>query len=72
VGIWPQVEARDEALAVRMLEPDNFRVNANLLILYQMTGDARAAEQESRFKEIEKKRAKDERLLWRTIEAPPY
>ena len=65
-------DARSELERAFALEPDNFRVNANLLILYQTTGDPRAAEQESRFKEIEKKRAEDERLLWRTIEVRPY
>lgn len=65
-------DARNELESAFQLEPDNFRVNANLLILYQTTGDPRATEQESRFKEIEKKRAEDERLLWRTIEVRPY
>ena len=65
-------DARDELERAFTLEPDNFRVNANLLILYQTTEDSRASEQESRFKEIEKKRAEDERLLWRTIEVRPY
>jgi len=53
------------------LDPDNFRVNANLLVLYQKTGDPRAPEQAARFEEIKKKRAEDEQSLWRTIEIRP-
>jgi tetratricopeptide (TPR) repeat protein len=56
----------------RALEPDNFRVNANLLILYQKTRDPRAEAQQQRFEEIKKKRAADEELLWRSIEVRPY
>jgi tetratricopeptide (TPR) repeat protein len=64
--------ARDELNRAFSLEPDNFRVNADLLILYQKTGDSRAAEQQSRLDEIKKKQAEDEKLLWRTIEVRPY
>jgi tetratricopeptide (TPR) repeat protein len=64
--------ARDEVNRAFALEPDNFRVNANLLILYQKTGDPRAPEQQSRLDEIKKKRVEDEQLLWRTIEVRPY
>jgi tetratricopeptide (TPR) repeat protein len=64
--------ARDELNRAFSLEPDNFHVNADLLILYQKTGDSRAAEQQSRLDEIKKKQAEDEKLLWRTIEVRPY
>ena len=64
--------ARNELNRAFTLEPNNFRVNANLLILYQKTGDPRAPEQQSRFDEIKKKQAEDEQLLWRTIEVRPY
>jgi tetratricopeptide (TPR) repeat protein len=63
--------ARDELNRAYSIEPDNFRVNADLLILYQKTGDSRAAEQQSRLDEIKKKQAEDEKLLWRTIEVRP-
>jgi tetratricopeptide (TPR) repeat protein len=53
------------------LDPENFRVNANLLVLYQKTGDPRTAQQQARLEEIKKKRAEDEQLLWRTIEVRP-
>jgi tetratricopeptide (TPR) repeat protein len=65
-------EAKDELNRAFALEPDSFRVNANLLILYQKTGDPRAPEQQLRLEEIKKKRAEDEQLLWRTIEVRPY
>lgn len=64
--------ARNELDRAFTLEPDNFRVNANLLILYKKTGDSRAAAQQLRFDEIQKKRAEDDQLLWRTIEVRPY
>ena len=54
------------------MEPDNFRANANLLILYQKTKDGRAQKQQERFEEIKKKRSENEQLLWRTIEVRPY
>ena len=62
----------DELDRAFALEPDNFDVNADLLILYQKNGDPRAAEQKARFEEIKKKQAEDEHLLWRTIEVRPY
>lgn len=65
-------EAGDELDRAFALEPDNFDVNADLLILYKKNGDPRAAEQEARFEEIKKKQAEDEHLLWRTIEVRPY
>ena len=64
--------AKDELNRAFSLDPDNFRVNADLLILYQKTGDPRALEQQLRLDEIKKKRAEDEQLLWRTIEVRPY
>ncbi len=65
-------DARGELDRAYAIEPDNFRVNANLLILYQKTGDPRAPEQQARFDQIKKKRTEDEQLLWRTIEVRPY
>jgi tetratricopeptide (TPR) repeat protein len=53
------------------LDPNNFRVNANLLVLYQKTKDPRASDQQARFEEIKKKRDEDEQLLWRTVEVRP-
>lgn len=64
--------ARKELERALELEPDNFRVNANLLILYQRTKDPRAEAQQVRFEEIQKKRSENEQLLWRTIEVRPY
>jgi tetratricopeptide (TPR) repeat protein len=64
--------AGDELDRAFALEPDNFDVNADLLILYQKKGDPRAAQQQARFEEIKKKQAEDEHLLWRTIEVKPY
>jgi tetratricopeptide (TPR) repeat protein len=65
-------EARDELNRAFSLEPGNFHVNADLLILYQKTGDPRATEQQARLDEIKKKQVEDEQLLWRTIEVRPY
>jgi tetratricopeptide (TPR) repeat protein len=65
-------EAAKTLERARALDPDNFRVNANLLILYQKTKDPRAEAQQQRFEEIKKKRAEDEELLWRSIEVRPY
>ena len=53
------------------LDPNNFRVNANLLVLYQKTKDPRVSDQQARFEEIKKKRDEDEQLLWRTVEVRP-
>jgi len=64
-------DARRELARAFAIQPDNFRVNANLLILYQKTKDPRASEQQARFEEIKKKRDQDEQLLWRTIEVKP-
>jgi tetratricopeptide (TPR) repeat protein len=65
-------DARMELERAREIDPDNFRVNANLLILYQKTKDARADAQHSRFEEIKQQRSENEQLLWRTIEVRPY
>jgi tetratricopeptide (TPR) repeat protein len=53
------------------LDPGNFRVNANLLVLYQKTKDPRALDQQARFEKIKKRRDEDEQLLWRTVEVQP-
>ena len=60
-------DARKELERAFALEPENFRVNMNLLVLYLKTKDPRAAEQQARFDEIKKKQADDEPLLWRTM-----
>ena len=49
-------DARNELERAFALEPENFRVNTNLLILYRKTQDPRAAEQQARFDEIRKNR----------------
>jgi Tfp pilus assembly protein PilF len=64
-------EAGHELERAFTVDPDNFHVNANLLVLYQRTGDPRAPQQQARFEEIKRKRAEDEQLLWRTIEVRP-
>ena len=64
-------DASSELKRAFAIEPENFRVNANLLILYQKTKDPRAPEQQARFEEIQKKREEDEQLLWRTVEVQP-
>ena len=38
-------------------DPDNFRANANLVVLYQKTKDTRAQAQQARFEEIKQKRS---------------
>jgi tetratricopeptide (TPR) repeat protein len=65
-------DANKELERALQLEPDNFRANANLLILYQKTKDARAQQQQERFEQIKQKRSENEQLLWRTIEVRPY
>jgi Tfp pilus assembly protein PilF len=65
-------KARRELERAAALDSENFRVNANLLILYQRTKDPRAPAQQERFEEIKKKRSENEQLLWRTIEVRPY
>ena len=72
IRIRKYIAAGDELDRAFALEPDNFDVNADLLILYQKNGDPRAAEQKAHFEEIKKKQAEDEHLLWRTIEVRPY
>ena len=64
-------DATNELQRAFALDPNNFRVNANLLVLYQKTKDPRASEQQARFEEIKKKRDEDEQLLWRTVEVRP-
>jgi tetratricopeptide (TPR) repeat protein len=64
-------DASNELQRALELDPGNFRVNANLLVLYQKTKDPRASDQEARFEEIKKKRDEDEHLLWRTVEVRP-
>jgi tetratricopeptide (TPR) repeat protein len=64
-------DASHELQTALELDPGNFRVNANLLVLYQKTKDPRAPEQQARFEEIKKKRDEDEQLLWRTVEIQP-
>jgi tetratricopeptide (TPR) repeat protein len=63
--------ARHELERAGAVAPDNFRVDANPLILNQRTKDARAAAQQARFGENNEKRAENEALLWRTIEVRP-
>jgi len=65
-------KARRELERAAALDPESFRVNANLLILYQRTKDPRANAQQARFEDIKKKRSEYEQLLWRTIEIRPY
>ena len=65
-------EAAFELEPARELDPGNFRVDANLLILYQKTKDARAESQQARFEQIKQKRSESEQLLWRTIEVRSY
>jgi tetratricopeptide (TPR) repeat protein len=64
--------AGTELTRALQMEPENFRANANLLILYQKTKDPRAGEQQVKFEEIKKKRSENEQLLWRSIEVRPY
>lgn len=64
-------EAAAELERAAAVDSNNFRVNANLLILYQKLWDPRAEEQRKRFEEIKQKRDEDEQLLWRTIEVRP-
>jgi tetratricopeptide (TPR) repeat protein len=66
------VDAGNELERAIELEPDSFRVNANLLVLYQKTKDPRVEAQRARFEEIKQKRSENEQLLWRTIEVRPY
>jgi tetratricopeptide (TPR) repeat protein len=64
-------DATNELQRAFAIDPNNFRVNANLLVLYQKTKDPRASDQQARFEEIKKKRDEDEQLLWRTVEVRP-
>jgi tetratricopeptide (TPR) repeat protein len=66
------VDAQSELERAIELDPDSFRVNANLLVLYQKTKDTRVEAQRARFEEIEQRRSENEQLLWRTIEVRPY
>jgi tetratricopeptide (TPR) repeat protein len=64
-------DAANELQRAFELDPGNFRVNANLLVLYQKTKDPRASDQQVRFDEIKKKRDEDEQLLWRAVVVQP-
>ena len=64
-------DASNELQRAFAIDSNNFRVNANLLVLYQKTKDPRASDQQVRFDEIKKKREEDEQLLWRTVEVRP-
>lgn len=64
-----EYEAAERALSRALaIEPDHYAANLNLMMLYQRTGDQRAAEQAARFEEIRKKRVDDARLALRSIE----
>lgn len=65
-------DARAELERAHEIGPANFRVNANLLILYQRTKDPRAEAQQARFEQIKQKLSENEQLLWRTIGVRPY
>ncbi|MGI8989264.1 MAG: tetratricopeptide repeat protein [Bryobacteraceae bacterium] len=65
-------EAARELRRAIEIDPDSFRANANLLILYQKTKDPRAASQARRFEEMKKMRSEKEDMLQRTIEIRPY
>lgn len=54
------------------LDPEGYRANMNLAVLFRRTHDNRAEGQTARFKEIEEKRAENAKLFFRTIEVRPY
>ena len=54
------------------LDPDGYRPNMNLLMLYQRTRDGRASEQRKKFSRIKQQRAAAARLLLRRVEFQPY
>jgi tetratricopeptide (TPR) repeat protein len=65
-------EAARELQRALEVDPDSFRANANLLMLYQRTRDPRAASQARRFEEMKKIRSEKEDMLQRTIQVRPY
>jgi tetratricopeptide (TPR) repeat protein len=66
---YPQAEAAfQEALK---LNPDNYRANLRLLILYHRTRNPKAAEQAERFKRVSEQRAQRVEESLRTIEVKP-
>ena len=50
------------------LDPDHYVANLNLMMLYQRTGDKRAADQAKRFEEVKKKRTERAKLSLRSIQ----
>ena len=62
-------DALHHALAI---DPEGYRANMNLAVLFRRTHDRRADEQTAHFKRIEQKRAENAKLFFRTIEVRPY
>ena len=60
--------AEKSLLRALSLAPDHFAANFNLMMLYQRTGDKRAAQQTQRFDQVKEKRADNAKLALRIIE----
>jgi len=54
------------------IDPDHYRSNLNLLLLYQRTKDSRAGQQARRVEQLQKAGEERERLLLRSLEIRPY
>ncbi len=62
------VAAENSLLRALAIAPDHFAANLNLMMLYQRTGDKRAAQQKERFDQVKEKRADNAKLALRSIE----
>jgi superkiller protein 3 len=60
--------AEDSLLRALAIAPDHYAANFNLMMLYERTGDKRAAEQTRRFNEVRQEQTEAAKLALRSIE----
>jgi Tfp pilus assembly protein PilF len=65
----PAGKALEKAVEI---DPDGYRANLNLLLLYQRTKDPRQQEQKEKFDRLQKEQEERLELVMRTIEVQPY
>jgi Tfp pilus assembly protein PilF len=61
--------ALDQALNI---DPDSYRTNLNLLLLYQRTKDPRQQAQKEKFEHLQKEQEEKLEMVMRSIEVRPY
>jgi Tfp pilus assembly protein PilF len=68
-----EYEAAGKALEKAIgIDPDGYRANLNILLLYQRTKDSRQEVQKQKFDRLRKEQEEKLELVMRTIEVQPY